>query len=473
MTVPDLVIRGRNVVLPDLKAGGAGHAAPFQIAPASIQISNGRISAIAPYDQIPACAIIDADDDSIVMPGLVDTHVHINEPGRTEWEGFATATRAAAAGGVTTLVDMPLNCIPPTTTLHGFQEKLKAARDQCQVDVAFWGGVVPGNTRELAKLWEADVVGFKCFLVHSGVDEFPNVTERDLREAMPELARLGAVLIVHAELPGPIDAACGTPQSDSDPRCYETFLNARPRAAENEAVGLMIRLSQEFGTRVHIVHHSSADALPLLREAKAKGLKLTAETCPHYLHFASEEIPDGATQFKCCPPIREQENREQLWQALDDGTIDMVVSDHSPCPPDMKCRDSGDFIKAWGGISSLQLRLPVMWTEAKERGHSIGDLVEWLCHAPAKLVGLDMRKGTIAVGSDADIVIWNPDQEFRAEPDRIHHRHKLTPYEGETLRGVVQKTFLRGQIVYDGGEFCSGPKGFFLERPGVGRLDRY
>ncbi len=464
MAFPDFVIRGRQVVAAETSSS-AQPLTDSRITPASIHVKNGRIVEIKPFEEIPDnCTVFSADDESIIMPGLVDTHVHINEPGRTEWEGFATATRAAAAGGVTTLVDMPLNCIPPTTTLVGFQAKLAAARDQCHVDVGFWGGVVPGNTHELAPLFESGVVGFKCFLVHSGVDEFPNVTERDLRNAMPELARLGAVLIVHAELPGPIESACRVTQSDSDPRRYETFLKERPRAAENEAVELMIRLSRETGTRVHIVHHSSGQALPLLREAKATGVKITAETCPHYLYFAAEDIPDGATQYKCCPPIRERENRMQLWQALDDGTIDMVVSDHSPCPPGMKCRDTGDFLKAWGGISSLQLRLPVMWTEARKRAHSIGDLVKWLCRAPARLVGLDQRKGAIAVGFDADIAIWNPDQEFRVEPDRIHHRHQLTPYVGETLRGVVQKTFLRGQKVYDCGKFASELQGKIIVR---------
>jgi len=398
------------------------------------------------------------------MPGLVDTHVHVNEPGRSDWEGFATATRAAAAGGVTTIVDMPLNSIPATTTLAGLREKLEAASGKCLVDVAFWGGLVPGNTGELAKLWDAGVVGFKCFLVHSGVDEFPNVTEKDLREAMPELARLGAPLIVHAELPGPIEAACGQTSDGKIERTYDAFLRARPRAAENEAVELMIRLSRETGCRIHIVHHSSADALPMLREAKASGVAITAETCPHYLHFAAEEIRDGATEFKCCPPIRERKNRERLWDALRDGTIDMVVSDHSPCPPEMKLREQGDFTKAWGGISSLQLRLPVMWTEAKPRGFAINQLTEWLCAAPARQVGLHQRKGSIAVGCDADIVIWNPDREFQVSPSLIHHRHKVTPYAGEILHGVVEKTFLRGQMVYDGAEFVSNPRGEIILR---------
>ena len=432
---------------------------------ASIHIEQGIITRIAAYDDVPSgCAVEDVAGDSVIMPGLVDTHVHLNEPGRTEWEGFATATRAAAAGGVTTLVDMPLNSIPPTTTTAGLQEKIAAARTQCSVDVGFWGGVIPGNTSALAPLFDLGVVGFKCFLVPSGVDEFPNVTEENLREAMPELARLGAVLIVHAELPGPIDAASCSPLLAGESSRYETFLKARPRAAEDEAVALMIRLCREFGNRVHIVHHSSADALPLLREAKAAGVNLSAETCPHYLYFTAEEIADGATEFKCCPPIRERDNREQLWRALSDGTLDMVVSDHSPCPPELKCRAEGDFMKAWGGISSLQLRLPVIWTTARSRGHSISKLAEWLCDAPAALVGLNQRKGRLAAGYDADLVVWNPEKEFRVTPEMIHHRHQLTPYAGRQFSGVVQTTFLRGEKVYDGGVFKQKPSGRLLRR---------
>ncbi|MEP6636770.1 MAG: allantoinase AllB [Acidobacteriota bacterium] len=488
MSLPDLVIRGRQVVYSigaqtisqrdnrkSLNNEASDHFGLSEIAPASIHIRDGVVTAIGPFDDVPSgCKLIEADDSSIIMPGLVDTHVHINEPGRTEWEGFATATRAAAAGGVTTLVDMPLNSIPPTTTLAGLQAKLEAARGKCYVDVGYWGGVVPGNTGELAPMLAAGVVGFKCFLIHSGVDEFPNVTEADLREALPELTRLGALLIVHAEVPGPIERS-GVPvchtnsgkasvleQTNKDPTRYETFLASRPRAAENEAVELVIRLGREFGARVHIVHHSSADALKQLAEAKASGVKLTAETCPHYLSFAAEDIPDGATEFKCCPPIRERENRERLWAALGDGTLNMIVSDHSPCPPDMKLRESGDFLQAWGGISSLQLRLPVIWTEARKRGFSILHMFEWLCRAPAELVGFGARKGSLVVGGDADIVIWNPEQSFRVESGAIHHRHKLTPYEGQILNGVVQTTFLRGQKVYDAGELSPNAAGQFL-----------
>ena len=451
MHATELVIRGRRVVT------------EHGVGPASVLITHGYISSISIFEDVPEGAELVEADDSIVMPGLVDTHVHVNEPGRTDWEGFETATRAAAAGGVTTIVDMPLNSIPATTTPEAFHEKIKVATGKLHVDSAFWGGVVPGNSVELARLWEAGVVGFKCFLIHSGVDEFPNVTEEDLREAMPELARLGALLIVHAEVPGPVEACCQS-VSDAPARAYETFLRSRPRAAENDAVATLIRLCRETGCRVHVVHHSSADALPMLRKAKSFGLPITAETCPHYLHFAAEDIPDGATEFKCCPPIRERENREQLWQALRDGTIDFVVSDHSPCPPDMKLPAAGDFMNAWGGISSLQLRLPIIWTEARARGFAIEDLVKWLCYVPARQVGFEILKGSIKEGSDADIVIWNPDAEFTVEQSMLHHRHKVSPYNGEVLRGVVEKTFLRGQIVYDDGAF-SAPRGRVILRP--------
>lgn len=454
MSSPDFIIRGHRVVTPDA------------IAAASIHIRAGVIREVGAYDDVPSgCEVLDVDENSVVMPGLVDTHVHINEPGRTEWEGFASATRAAAAGGVSTVVEMPLNSIPPTTTLENFQTKLAAADGQCSVDVGFWGGIVPGNTGELSRLHDAGVLGFKCFLIHSGVDEFPNVTESDLREAMPELARLGDVLIVHAEVPEAIDAALKE-ESDvqAEPRKYSTFLKSRPREAENEAVELMIRLSRETGARVHIVHHSSSDALPALRQARAEGLALTIETCPHYLCFAAEDIPDGATEFKCCPPVRERENREELWGALDEGLIEMVVSDHSPCPPGMKCLGTGDFLEAWGGISSLQLRLPVMWTLARERGYSINHLAQWLCLAPAKLVGLDKRKGAIAAGYDADLAIWNPQATFRVEPAMLHHRHKLTPYAGQTLSGVVEQTYLRGEKIYERGKFSEKPMGVMLKR---------
>src|SRR5215204_1996983 len=426
MPVPDLIIRGHRVVSPDA------------IAPRSIHILEERIVFVGAYDDvIEGCEMIDAGDDSVVMPGLVDTHVHINAPGRTEWEGFRSATLAAAAGGVTTVVDMPLNSVPPTTTLTGLKTKLDTARDECFVDVGFWGGVVPGNTAELAPMFAAGVVGFKCFLVPSGVDEFEHVTEEDLREAMPELTRLGALLIVHAELPQSIKTD-GVEGAD-----YRSFLDSRPRVAENEAVELMIRLSREFDTRVHIVHLSSADAIPVLREAQAVGVKITAETCPHYLHFAAEEVPAGATEFKCCPPIRERDNREELWDGLKDGTIGLIVSDHSPCPG--------------------ELRLPIVWTEARRRGFSLLDLTRWLCANPARQVSFEPRKGSIAVGCDAGLVIWKPDEQFTVSATALHHRHKLTPYAGEALSGVVQQTFLRGRKIYDD-RFIDLPLGHVLLR---------
>ncbi len=442
----DVIIRGRNVVLPD------------SIAPASIHIAGGLITNVGPYDGPTGnCDVLDVASPAVVMPGLVDTHVHVNEPGRTEWEGFYTATRAAAAGGTTTLIDMPLNSIPATTTVAAFQTKLKAAEDRCHIDVGFWGGVVPGNTTEIEPLFGAGVVGFKCFLVPSGVEEFPHVTEDDLRQAMPELMRLDALLIVHAELPHDSNETGG-----NDPRKYNTFLSSRPCADENRAIELMIRLSREFGTRVHIVHLSSAEALPMLREARASGVRISAETCPHYLYFSSENIGATRTEFKCCPPIRDRENREQLWRGLIDDTIETIVSDHSPCLAELKLRELGDFMQAWGGISSLQLRLPIVWTEARRRGLSILDLSRWLCYEPARLVNLHHRKGSIAPGKDADLIVWDPESEFKVSSEMLYHRNKLTPYDGEVLAGLVQKTFLRGEKIYDSGEFYYDVRGKFL-----------
>lgn len=446
MDNPDLIIRSRRVVNSET------------IAPASVYIRDGKIAAFGEWDEVfSEIPLVDAGN-AVVMPGLVDAHVHVNEPGRTEWEGFATATRAAAAGGVTTLVDMPLNSVPPTTTTSGFAEKLAAAEGKCLVDVAFWGGVVPGNTHELKPLLNAGVRGFKCFLVHSGVDEFPNVDEANLLEAMPELERSGAVLLVHAEVPEPIENAAEQLKNEN-PKNYQTFLKSRPRDAENQAIELMVRLCRETGARVHIVHHSSSDALPLLKSARAEGLPLTVETCPHYLTFAAEEIPDGATYFKCCPPVRERENREKLWEALADGTIDMIVSDHSPCTPNLKLLETGDFLEAWGGIAALQFSLPVIWTQLVKRGFGLRELTGWMSAAPAKLAGLDKRKGKIAAGFDADIVIWNPEKEFKVVPEIIHFKNKITPYSGMNLRGAVEATYVRGAKVYENGVFAGRPEG--------------
>ncbi len=458
----DLIVRSDRVVTPDA------------IGPAAIHIRDGVITAVSDKDEVPPGGPVFDAGHAVVMPGLVDTHVHINEPGRTDWEGFESATRAAAAGGVTTLVDMPLNSIPATTTAESLETKIAVAQGHCWVDIGFWGGVVPGNALELRGLYDVGVLGFKCFLIPSGVDEFPHVTEADLRAAWPELAALRALLLVHAEMPGPVERACQVQASNSsDPHRYATFLRTRPGDAENEAVAFLIRLARspqggsgtrDAGLRLHVVHHSAAGALPLLRRARKEGLPITVETCPHYLSFTAEEIPDRATEFKCCPPIRERENREQLWAALGEGLIEMVVSDHSPCPPEMKLRESGDFLRAWGGISSLQLRLPVMWTQAQERGYTLGHLAEWLCAAPARLVGFEKRKGSIRAGSDADLVVWKPQATFRVDPKSLQHRHQLTPYAGQVLNGRVEATFLRGEKIYDRGQFLAKPRGALLLR---------
>jgi len=450
-TDPEFIVRGQRVVTP-----GAERAA-------AIHIRGGVITAISAFDDIPARSPVHEAGDSILMPGLVDTHVHINEPGRTEWEGFSSATRAAAAGGVTTLVEMPLNSVPAVTTVSAYREKLAAAAGKLSVDVGFWGGLVPGNLGELRPLWEAGVVGFKCFLVPSGVEEFLHVTEGDLREALPVLAALGAPLLAHAESPGPIETAAQD-LVDCEPCRYANWLASRPREAENDAIALLLRLCREFKTHVHIVHLSSSDAIPQLHQAKLEGLALSAETCPHYLTFAAEEIPDRATEFKCAPPIREGENREKLWAALRDRTIDLIASDHSPCRPEMKLSQTGDFLRAWGGISSLQLDLPAVWTGARSRGYSVTDLALWLCRQPARLAGLEKHKGSIAVGCDADFAIWNPDAMFRVEPAQLHHRHKITPYAGRELAGVVETTFLRGRKVFERGEFQSSLVGQVLRR---------
>jgi len=448
---PDLIVRGKRVITPE------GERA------AAIHIRGGVISAITDFDNISTGSPLHDAGASAVMPGLVDTHVHINEPGRTEWEGFSSATRAAAAGGITTLIEMPLNSIPPTTTAAAFREKVAAAAGKLWVDTGFWGGVVPGNVGELRALWQAGVFGFKCFLVPSGVPEFSHVTESDLRAALPELARLGAPLLAHAELPGPMEAAAAK-LSKGGTRRHATWLASRPRAAENEAIALLLKLAREFRARVHVVHLSSSDAISPFQKAKAEGLAVSVETCPHYLTFAAEEIPDNGTEFKCAPPIRERENREKLWSALGDGTIDFIATDHSPCPPAMKLPDEGDFLRAWGGIASLELSLPAVWTQAGSRGYAVPRLAAWLSSGPARLAGLEKRKGAIAVGFDADLVIWNPAASFEVVPARLHQRHKITPYAGRKLAGAVETTFLRGRKIFDRGEFSPSPLGRVLHR---------
>lgn len=422
--------------------------------PASIVIHEGRIDALLPYESPPdGLTMIDAQD-ACVLPGLVDTHVHVNEPGRTTWEGFETATRAAAAGGVTTLVDMPLNSIPATTTAAALRTKRAAARGKCAVDVGFWGGVVPGNLGELAPLAIAGVLGFKCFLAPSGVDEFGHVGEPYLAEAMAEIARIGLPLLVHAELPRPIDEATERAKG-RNPRRYDTWLASRPPAAECEAIRMMIRLCRDTGCRVHIVHLSAAEALGDLREARRVGLPITVETCPHYLALEADQILEGETLAKCAPPIRDRVNRDLLWEALAAGDIDLVVSDHSPSPPSMKRIDAGDFMSAWGGIASLEVGLAAVWTEARVRKLGPEHLARWMSERPAVLAGLSRRKGSIAANKDADLVVWDADAEWVVEPERLHQRHKLTPYAGRRLRGRVLKTFVRGELAYDAG---TGPR---------------
>jgi allantoinase len=374
------------------------------------------------------------------MPGLVDTHVHVNEPGRTEWEGFRTASAAAAAGGITTIVDMPLNSVPSTTNVDALEAK-RAAAEAADVRVEFWGGVVPGNAGDLDALADAGVRGFKCFLSPSGVDEFEHVTERDLRLALPILARRGLPLLVHAEWP----AALLSPDPAADPRRYATWLESRPARAEVEAIAMLIALCREYRAPIHVVHVAAADALPLLAAARAEGLPITAETCPHYLSFCAEEIDEGATLFKCAPPIRERAHRESLWRALDQGILDFVATDHSPCPPAMK--GEGNFLAAWGGIASLELSLAATWTDAATRGYPLERVAEWLCAAPARLAGLTDR-GVIATGALADFVLWDPDATFLVDERTLRQRHKRTPYHGRQLRGRVVQTYVGGRLVY-------------------------
>ncbi|HET9621248.1 MAG TPA: allantoinase AllB [Kofleriaceae bacterium] len=436
MTEPLLVVRSRRVVTET-------------IAPAAIHVRAGKIERLAAWDDVPAGARLDDVGELAVLPGIVDTHVHLNEPGRTEWEGFATATRAAAAGGVTTLVDMPLNSIPPTTTREAFAAKRAAATGQCAVDVGFWGGVVPGNAGELPGLVADGVRGFKCFMVDSGVEEFGWVGEAELAPAMAILAGLGAPLLVHAEVAGPIDAVAPS-LAHADPRRYATYLASRPPAAEEAAIALITKLCRATRARTHIVHHSAASALGQLRAARAEGLPLSAETCPHYLHFTAEAIPDGATPFKCAPPIRDAANRDALWAALAEGVLELVASDHSPCSPGLKAIEAGDFVAAWGGVAGLQLALPVVWSNAVARGHALTDIARWMSAAPARLARLG-HKGAIAAGRDADLVVFDDAATTTVTPESIQHRHRVTPYAGETLRGAVTATYLRGQRIAEHG----------------------
>jgi allantoinase len=436
-----MIVHSRRVVLPE------------GMQPATLHVREGRIERIdRGVRSAPPDADIDASD-LVILPGLVDTHVHINEPGRTDWEGFATATRSAAAGGVTTLVDMPLNSIPATTTVRALEQKRAAAEGRVHVDVAFWGGVVPGNSEDLEPLIRAGVRGFKCFLSPSGVDEFPNVAESDLQEALPVIRNWHVPLLAHAEWPAELRQPVG------DARRYSTWLDSRPPEAERVAIRLLANLSPDLVCRVHIVHLATGSALPVIREARARGVPLTVETCPHYLTFAAQEIADGDTRFKCAPPIRSATEREQLWDALIAGEIDLIATDHSPAPAAMKRLGDGDFVVAWGGIASLQLGLAAVWTGARERGVSPEGIARWMSEAPAHLARLYPRKGSLTPGADADFVIWDPDGETLVDQTALYHRHPLTPYHGRRLAGAVKTTVLGGDVVYDDGVCGDVPRG--------------
>ncbi|KUL75666.1 MULTISPECIES: allantoinase AllB [unclassified Streptomyces] len=443
MSDVELVLRSTRVITPE------GMRA------ASVAVAAGKITAVLGYSSaVPSGARLEDVGDDVLLPGLVDTHVHVNDPGRTEWEGFWTATRAAAAGGITTLVDMPLNSLPPTTTVDHLRVKQKTAADKAHVDVGFWGGALPGNTGDLRPLHEAGVFGFKAFLSPSGVDEFPHLGQDELARTMAEIASFDGLLIVHAEDPHHLAAA---PQHGG-PR-YADFLASRPRDAEDTAIAQLIAQAKRLHARVHVLHLSSADALPLIAEARREGVRITVETCPHYLTLTAEEVPDGASEFKCCPPIRESANQDLLWQALADGTIDCVVTDHSPSTADLK---TDDFATAWGGISGLQLSLAAVWTEARRRGHGLEDVVRWMSARTAGLAGLG-HKGAIEAGRDADFAVLAPDAAFTVDPAALQHRNRVTAYAGRTLHGVVRATWLRGERVFDDGEFTE-PKGRLLTR---------
>jgi allantoinase len=442
MAVPhDLVIRSRRAVLPD------GTRA------AAVAVSGPVIAAIGDYGaRLDAGRDVDLGDLAL-LPGLVDTHVHVNEPGRTEWEGFATATRAAAAGGVTTICDMPLNSVPPTISVAALAEKRAAAAGKCWVDVAFWGGAVPGNEASLLPLHQAGVIGFKCFLLDSGVPEFPPLDAAGLRSVLGSLAAADALLIVHAEDAAEIGTASG--------RDFGAFVASRPPAAERRAIEKVVAAAAATGARAHIVHLSAAECVAMIAGAKAAGIRVSAETCPHYLYFAAEQVPEGATEFKCCPPIRDAVNREALWRGLEAGVIDCVVSDHSPCPAALK--GSGDFGAAWGGIASVQLSLSAVWTAARRRGRTLEDVAGWMAAGPAALAGLT-GKGRLSVGCDADLVAFDPDESYVVDPARLQHRHPVTPYAGRTLTGRVQQTWLRGRELLDDAGGFGPPHGRLLDR---------
>ena len=428
--IHQLVIRAKRAVFPD------------GIRPAVVVVDDERITALLEDGAaVEAQEEIVVPDDQVLMPGLVDSHVHVNEPGRTPWEGYESATRAGLAGGITTILDMPLNSSPPTTTVANLGAKEEAAQGKLSVDVGFWGGAVPGNIDQMAPLWDKGVFGFKCFTAHSGIDEYGYLGYEGVKEVLAKLAELDAVLIVHAEDSRILAEA---PQDITDQ--YATFLASRPRAAENTAIEQVLAAARETGARVHILHLSSAEALPAIRAAKQEGVKVTVETCPHYLTFASELIPDGATEYKCCPPLRENDNRKALWEGLKDGTIDHIASDHSPCTVDLKVKDTGDFGKAWGGVASVQLGLPAVWTAGEEFGIELSDIARWLAANPCASFRVP-GKGSIAVGNDADFAVVAPEETFVVDVEDLEHKNKISPYQGRTLRGVVKRTVLRGRTV--------------------------
>ncbi len=424
-----------------------------EVIEATIFITHQKISGIEKGSPGNYSGSIIDIGNKIVMAGIIDPHVHINEPGRTAWEGFDTATKAAIAGGITTLIDMPLNASPVTTTAKAFEQKIASAKNKLHTNVGFWGGIVPGNKNEIEPLIDKGVFGFKAFLTHSGIDEFPNVNEDDLKKVMPLIAKHGLPLLVHCELDSfKVDTI-------SDNKSYRNYLASRPKKWEDDAISLMIRLCEKYNCRVHIVHLSSSDSIEQIAKAKQSGLPLTVETAQHYLFFNAEEIPDGATQYKCAPPIREKKNNDLLWQALKDGTIDFVATDHSPVTPVLKETESGDFMKAWGGIASLQFTLPVLWTAAKKKNCSITDIAKWLSANPAKLIGMQKSKGKIAPGYDADLTIWNDEMEFIVKEEIIHHKNKMTPYMGKTLTGFAEQAYLAGRKVFKDGKFLENKAG--------------
>jgi allantoinase len=445
----ELAVRSRRVAIPN------------GVAAATVVVAGGRIVELRPFDDPPRRVPLDDWGDVALLPGVVDTHVHVDEPGRADWEGFASATAAAAAGGVTTMVDMPLNSIPPTTSVAALAAKRIAARGQCRVDVGFWGGAVPGNSGDLAALAAGGVLGFKAFLAPSGVPEFAHLSFGDLVDAARQVARLGSVLLAHAEWPPTLEAAAAA----GDPRSHATWEATRPPAAEAEAIAQLAAVAHATGARIHVVHVASEAALEALDAAREAGLPLSGETCPHYLTFASEEIPDGATEYKCAPPLRGRRERESLWDGLARGTLELVASDHSPSPPALKRHDTGDFLAAWGGIASLQVALAALWTGARARGFGLADLARWTAAAPARLAGLEGRKGAIAIGRDADLVAFDADASFTVDPETLYHRHRLTPYAGRALEGVVRRTYLRGARVFDeGAGVAAEAAGELLER---------